>query len=161
MANLGEKFNVNDAPEVSGGFEPIPAGVYPAMISGSEVRTSPTSGAEYLNLTYEIIDGPYKGRLIWHILNLWNKNDKAKNIARAELGKIQQATGIDEVQDSAALHNKPHMVKVAIEPGKGGYEPKNKITGWKAISTEFPPKEAAKADSGKPWEGEKTEDEIW
>jgi hypothetical protein len=162
MAQLGQSFNANNAPEMPD-FSPIPAGVYPAIITDSEVKPS-KSGNNYLNLTVTIADGQYKNRLVWDILNLWHPTEKVKNIAVATLGKIQKAVGVIDLQDSSQLHNKPLLVKIAVDPGDEQYGPKNIIKGYKAIggkdeTPEFPPKDS------KPYEPPKAEtaeeDEIW
>ncbi|MFO7900232.1 MAG: DUF669 domain-containing protein [Planctomycetota bacterium] len=60
MANLNG-FNAREVePEV--GFEPIPAGKYLAIITGSEMKDTKAGTGRYLELTFEVIEGKHKGR---------------------------------------------------------------------------------------------------
>ena len=61
MANL-TGFDANQI-EPTSDFEPLPAGKYVAMITESELRPTKSGVGNYLQLTFEIIEGPCKGRL--------------------------------------------------------------------------------------------------
>ena len=67
MANLNG-FNAATV-EPSQDFEPIPAGKYLAMITESEMKPTKSGGGQYLQLTFQMLDGPYKGRYVWARLN--------------------------------------------------------------------------------------------
>jgi hypothetical protein len=158
MANLGESYNVNDAPEIE--YQPIPAGVYTAIIEDSEKKLS-KSRNNYLNLKIRIVEGQYKDRYVWDILNLWHSNEKVKNIARGTLGKIQEAVNVPDVSDSSMLHNKPMKVKLAIQPDEG-YGPKNTVKGYKPVAGNPAPAPAtapAPQTEQKPWEA--ADDDDW
>ena len=55
-------------------FEPIPAGKYLAMITESEMKPTKSGSGSYLQLTFQILEGEYKGRFLWARLNLNNPN---------------------------------------------------------------------------------------
>ena len=162
MANLGG-FNPNNYEETKS-FEPIPKGKYVAMITDSEKRDTRDETlfmfngekvkAWYLKLTFEIIDGPYKGRLIWTNLNLVNKNPEAVAISEKNLASICRAVGHSEpLQDSTQLHNKPLKIKVDIRPPKDGYDASNNVKGY-FPATDAPPQVASNPASGgvtPPW----------
>ena len=40
-----------------------------AVVSESELKPTKTGGGKYLQLTFQIIDGEFKGRLVWARLN--------------------------------------------------------------------------------------------
>lgn len=46
------------------GFDPIPAGKYLAVITETEMKDTKKGGGQYLQLTFQIIDGPFKGRYV-------------------------------------------------------------------------------------------------
>ena len=46
--------------EPSSDFEPVPAGKYLAVITESEMKPMKSGSGNYLQLTFEIIDGPHK-----------------------------------------------------------------------------------------------------
>ena len=64
---------VQNAAEIEpmGKFSPVPIDDYLSMIVASEQKdTKSGNGGKYLNLTFEIIDGEFKGRKIFDTLNL-------------------------------------------------------------------------------------------
>jgi hypothetical protein len=93
-------------------FEPIPAGKYLAIISDSTMKTSKSGSGTYLELCFQVIDGPHKGRLLWSRLNLDNPNELAVKIAQGELSAICRAVGVMQPKDSAELHNLPLQITV-------------------------------------------------
>lgn len=111
-------------------YTPIPVGDYKAVITESEVKQTKAGDGQYLNLKVEIIEGEYQGRIIFVILNLWNPNPKAVEIANRELATIVAAVGRPGAQNSEELHNIPMTVKVAIQPGVGDYGPSNRIKNY-------------------------------
>lgn len=132
--------------EPAGNFEAIPAGWYPAVIVESERK--PTKAAkesgdpadgEYLNLTLQIIDGQYKNRTVFDLLNLWNRSEQAVAIAKGTLSSICRAVGRMTPKESEELHNIPLQIKLTQEPYNG--EMKNKVKGYK------PMEEAAEAEA--------------
>jgi hypothetical protein len=116
MAFLGQAFNPQEvAPSVD--LQPLPSGEYPAMIVDSQMKPTKTPGGQYLELVYQVIDGPMKGRMVWSRLNLVNKSPKAVEIAQRDLSAICAAVNeTNLVNDSAVLHNRPHLIRVEFVP---------------------------------------------
>jgi len=117
-------------------FEILPDGDYPAVLIDSEWKGTKSGGGRYLQLTWEVLDGEFKGRLLWDRLNLENKNDTAVKIAQASLSAVCRAVGVLRPKDSAELHNKPCTIKVVVEerndrPGVF----KNEIRNYAPIGT--------------------------
>ena len=104
MANLGG-FNASEVEPAS--FDAIPAGKYQAVITESERKETKSGTGEYLQLTFEIIEGDFKGRKLWARLNLSNPNQQAVQIARGELSAICRAVNVLQPGDSVELHNLP------------------------------------------------------
>jgi hypothetical protein len=88
----------------------LPDGEYVAAITASEERTGRESGAKYLALTIQVIDGPRKGFLGRANLNLWHSNEQTRNIAKQQLKQIVNACGKQSVQNSTELHQIPMLV---------------------------------------------------
>lgn len=126
MAYLGE-FDANTVEPAD--FSALPTGDYSVIISASEWRNA-KNGGQYLAITFQVIDGPAKGRYVWHNLNLQNSNPKAVEIAQRELSAICCACGRMTISDSEQLHNIPHKVHVAYIPAKGEWPEKNQIKKW-------------------------------
>ena len=116
--------------EPSVALQPIPAGPYIAIITESESKATKAGDGRYLQLTFQIIEGEHKGRLVWARLNLENKNQTAVEIARAELSAICRAVGVMKPNDSAALHNIPLEIAVGLKRRDDTGELGNVIKGY-------------------------------
>lgn len=144
MANLGG-FDANQV-EPSSSFEPIPAGKYLAAITESEMKATKAGTGNYLSLTFQVLDGPFKGRLLWSRLNLDNANATAVKIAKAELSAICRAVGVLAPNDSIELHNLPLVITVRCKKRKDTDEVVNEISGYskrESPSATAPPSAAA------------------
>ena len=122
-------FDANNV-EPSTGFDPIPAGKYPAVITESAMKPTKSGNGQYLELTFEIIDGEFKGRKVWARLNLENQNSTAVQIARSELSAICRAVGVMQPQDSIELHNLPLVITVRCRKNPETEEISNEIKGY-------------------------------
>jgi len=109
---------------------PIPAGRYLAIITASEQKPTKSATGSYLEFTYQIIDGPLKGRKLWSRHNLQNPSAQAVAIAHGELSAVCRAVGVMKPDDSAQLHNLPLVLSVRVAKRTDTGEPTNEITGW-------------------------------
>jgi hypothetical protein len=128
MANLNG-FNAAQV-EPSQDFEPLPAGRYLAVVTGSEMKPTKNGGGQYLQLAFQILDGPYKGRFVWARLNLHNGNPTTVQIARQELSAICRAVGVMNPNDSVELHNIPLLITVKLKKRTDNGELSNEIKGF-------------------------------
>jgi len=128
MASLNN-FNAAQV-EPNSEFQPIPAGKYAAVISNSEMKPTKNGDGAYLELTFQILEGDYKGRLVWSRLNLENPNPTAVKIARGDLSSICRAVNVMEPRDSSELHHLPLtiVVKQRTRPDTG--EISNEVKGY-------------------------------
>lgn len=118
-------------------FDPIPAGKYIAAITESEMKPTKSGNGHFLELTFEVGEGPYKGRKLWARLNLDNPNAQAVQIARGELSAICRAVGVLQPQDSCELHNLPLSIKVACKKREDTDEITNEIKGYEKKEAAF------------------------
>lgn len=128
MANLNG-FNANDV-EPNSTFEPIPAGKYVAAITASETKPTKSGGGSFLELTFSILEGACKGRMLWARLNLDNPNATAVKIARGDLSAICRAVNVMQPKDSTDLHNLPLVVNVKLKKRADNDELTNEIKGF-------------------------------
>lgn len=160
MAKLTGAYDPNA--EASKPRDPLPTGEYLAMITDSEWKATKKNDGEYLELTYDIIDGACKGRKLWVRLNLKNANAEAVEIANRDLSAIRQATGVLNPDDSVELHNKPHIIRVEFiaagtTKGKKRYDQDtNEVRAYKKLDGVAPAPVAAApvsapASGVKPW----------
>lgn len=122
-------FDANQVDPASS-FDPIPAGKYIAAITESEMKPTKAGTGSYLELTFDILDGQYKGRKVWARLNLDNPNAQAVQIVRGELSAICRAVGVMQPQDSCELHNLSLTVKVTCKKRDDTGEITNEIKGY-------------------------------
>jgi hypothetical protein len=120
------------APQASSG--PVPAGTYLAHITESDVQPLKSGNGTGLKLTYEIIDGQYKGRKIWDNLNIQHSNEDTQRIAQSQLSALCHAVNVIKLQDTAALHLKPVNIKVVVREAQGQYQASNNIKGYESVS---------------------------
>lgn len=127
MANLAG-FNAND--HESMGFDPIPAGEYLACIVESDMQNTKNGEGKMLVLKFELLE-QHKGRTLFARLNLVNNNEKAKQIAHAQLGDICRAVGKIQPHDSSELHDIPLLVRVSVRKREDNGELTNEVKAFK------------------------------
>ena len=132
-------------------FEPVPAGQYEAVITDSEIQPTRTGTGSYLKLTFSIVSGEWRNRLLFTRLNLDNPNPVAVRIAQEELSAICRAVGVLPPKDSAELHGLPMLVRVRVIEGDNG--PQNEIRGYRALpkQTQPAPVRTAPVTEELPW----------
>jgi hypothetical protein len=128
MANLNG-FNAHNVPPPTD-FEPIPAGKYLAVITDSEMKLTKSGSGNYLELTFQVIEGEYKDRWLWSRLNLDNPSAQAVQIAHGELSALCRAVGVMQPKDSIELHNLPLVVTVKCKKREDNGDVVNEIKGY-------------------------------
>ena len=114
-------------------FTPVPAGRYVAVITESKNKANKAGNGTYLELTFQIVEGPFKGRLVWSRLNLQHVMPKVVELARAELSSICHAAGVLRPKDSRDLHNRPMTIVVSVKSGPDGTH--NEIKDYIALNS--------------------------
>lgn len=131
MGNLASlNFNADTVEPSAGDFTPVPEGKYVALISDSEMKDTKSGTGQYLQLTFQIIEGQYSGRLLWARLNIRNPNSKAVEIALGELSAICRAIGVATPNDSSELHDKPLEIKVKVRKRMDTGDLTNELKGY-------------------------------
>jgi len=151
MADL-RGFDANEVDPVIN-YAPIPAGNYLAVIIESEMRPTKSGTGSYLQLTFEIVEGPYQGRRLWSRLNLDNPNAVAVQIAKAELASICRAVNVLTPNDSIELHDIPLVIHVRCRKRPDTGELVNDIRGYSARNTEAEelPAKSSTSNVTPPW----------
>ena len=151
MATLNG-FDANQV-EPTDEFEPIPAGKYTAVVTDSEVKETKAGTGTYLQLAFQVLDGEYRGRMLWSRLNLDNPNPTAVKIAQQELSAICRAVGVLTPTDSVELHDLPLVIHVRCRRRNDTGELTNEIRGYSSVASGLSPAAAAKpvASGAAPW----------
>lgn len=151
MATLNG-FDANQV-EPTASFDPIPAGKYLAAITESEMKPTKNGSGSYLQLTFTVLEGEHKGRVLWARLNLNNPNATAVKIARSELSAICHAVGVMQPRDSVDLHNLPLLITVKLKKREDTGDLTNEIKGYEPKSTANAdvPQQAPANSNTPPW----------
>src|SRR5688572_9784079 len=110
------------------GFDVVPKGVYNVTVDDTEMKPTKDTLGSYLNVRFNIMDGQFANRKLFHRFNLRNNNQQTVEIAYKQLSALSAACGIGYVQNSGQLHNIPLKVRVKIKPAEGQYDEQNEIT---------------------------------
>ena len=94
------------------------------------MKPTKSGNGHYLQLTFTILEGEYKNRVLWARLNLDNPNQTAVKIARSELSAICRAVGVMQPKDSVELHNLPLVITVKLKKRDDTGELTNEIKGY-------------------------------
>lgn len=104
-----------------GNLEPIPGNtLLRAMVS--EAGFDEYEGDQYIKLRWDVVDGEYKGRVIFHKLRVFDsdpkKADKAKRMLAAIAynagGKLLEIAEPTDADLQLHLVNKPMLIKVQV-----------------------------------------------
>ena len=158
MASLNFKASSIQIEERTTSYGPLPAGEYEMMVVKSATKPTKSGNGSYLELEMHVISGDHTGRRHWEHLNLDNQSLQTVKIAQELLAKLCMALGLDEVDDSEQLHDKPFVAEIGID----SKDPtRNKIWGFRPITgapvspaklkNTPPPPAAAPAKAARPW----------
>ncbi len=144
-------FNANEV-DPNFAFDPVPSGKYLAVVTESEMKPTKSGVGQYLQFTFQIIEGEYKTRLVWTRLNLDNPNATTVKIARAELSAICRAVGVPSPKDTVELHNIPLVITVGQKKRDDTGEMGNVIKGYaKKDAAGARPAASTSANGAPPW----------
>lgn len=158
MAFLEQTFDINELPQGTSSFEPLPLGWYSGVITGAELKNTKNGTGQYISLKYQVTAPTHQGRVVFGNINIKNANPKAEEIGRQQLGEIMRAIGLARVQDTDQLIGGNLQIKLAIRESEG-YEPQNEFKGFKAMEGSAPPvvhaPAVAPSKAAPPWAAKK------
>lgn len=115
MAELN--YQVNDQ-ELENSFEALPSGDYIVVIEDSDIVQTKSGDGHYIKLTYQIIDGNFKGSKLFENINIDNPNPQAVQIAKKTLNSIGVAINLSTIKDTSEMHDVPLAITVAVRESK-------------------------------------------
>jgi len=129
-----ENMNFNAAEvEPSTGFEPLPEGTYPVMISDAKEKPTKSGTGVQLMLELRVLEGKYAKRTLFHRINLQNASAKCVEIGRAELSAMCRAVGILTPKAAHEFANRTAQVAVVVAQRSDGKGLTNEIKSWKPM----------------------------
>ena len=114
----------------TGESQPVPAGVYEAMITSSEMKRNKSGTGSYLSLGLTIVSGEHQKRMVFDNLNLVHQSEQAREIGQRTLAKVMKAVGKTRVRSHKELRNVPMLVKVAVRPAEGQFAARNEVKDY-------------------------------
>ena len=106
----------------------IPDGDYTGLIEQSDIKDTKAGDGRYLELTWRILEGDHRDRLVWQRVTLENPSERAVQFGKRRLSNICFAVGKEQIQDSTELHDIPCRIYVATRPGNEGHQDSNEVT---------------------------------
>lgn len=143
MAFLGESFGIDDLPQSDRSYELIPDGWYLATITKADLGPTKAGNGQKIDMRYDITGPTQQGRVVFGSLNIRNPSAKAEEIGRQQLGEIMRAIGLAKVEDTDQLIGQSLQIKVGTSKPQEGYDVRNEVKGWKAVSGGGSPMPAA------------------
>lgn len=154
MAQLPSVFKPADAEDAT--FAPLPANWYKAKIVKSELKETKAKTGKYISLTFKVMQGKFKNRLVFTNLNIINPNDTAVRIAYSDLKKITEACAIEELGDTTELHGIPLGIKLSVKEATASFPAGNDIKDY-SDESDVPDSDDDEEDGDNPFSGFGTE----
>ena len=154
MSFLEHTIDIKDLPEneSTGDFSPLPEGEYSVTIKAAEVKATKAGDGSYINLRLDVNEGKYAKRVLFAMITLRNKSDKAESIGKGQLRDVMSACGIGSLSDTDQLLGHNLIVRVGQREYNGTMQ--NDVKGYKTAGASAPTISAAPQASGKaapPW----------
>lgn len=101
------------------GISVIPKGDYDVIFSSAEIKPTKSGNGGFIECQFKVINGEHKDAILFERLNLWNQNEQAVNIARAQLSALCHVTEVFVLTDGVntmnqQMKNKPFKVHVDV-----------------------------------------------
>ena len=174
MVSLGITLSDDNTEELpTTDFQPVPEGRYKVVATEIDDERKDTGKGEVHEIVFrfEVIEPKaHAGRLIWQRWPVESWSEKAEAFGRRMLLSFAKALGMDKLETTEPLENKPVVVRVGIDPertvGDKTYKARNKILAFMPPNTDLGemkgPKPAKKPikiaetssdeDSSAPWD---------
>ena len=126
-------------------------------ITDTDLKTTKAGTGRYISAKCEVIEGPFKGRVLYANFNIQNPSDKAQQIGQAQLKEALKALGKNNVTDTEEMHNIPFVASVKVTGNESDqYGLKNEIAKFsKYANNGISAPQSGPAPvktSGNPWE---------
>lgn len=153
MAQLGFTIAPEDArePSFEGGFTPVPADWYDAVIKKADIRET-KKGGHMINVRYDITGPAYAGRIVFGRININHPtNPKVKEVGMSQLATIAAALK-KRITDTDDLINGALRIKVIVSKSEE-HGDQNDVTNWGLASSAIPASQSGLVGSTAPKSG--------
>lgn len=109
-------------------YDPIPAGVYNAIVAEAVVGPFKSGQGHKLDLTFEVTEGEFQGRKIFDMIALQHPSHDWAVSTQARLDALLKVNGVTSLNDWSQINNMQCALKVYIQKDKTGeYSDKNQV----------------------------------
>lgn len=122
-------------------FDALPAGEYQVVIVDALKKKTRDGSGEYLALTMEVVDGPHRGRMVWHNIMLDHPKDVVARIGRRHLAELCVSCGLAKLANEHDFVNMTALVSLKVVQDEYGIL-RNQVKGYKPIEREPVPEDA-------------------
>ena len=123
--------------EPSAPLDVVPAGKYPCRISQTEIKETKSGTGRYLQLTLDLIEGPFKGTSCSTGSISGTATPRPRRSPSKTLSAICHAVGVLKVRNHEEFRNKVVQVKVTTR-NDPQYGESNEVKGYEAIEASKP-----------------------
>ena len=107
------QFNANQVEGDVRDFTLIPKGKYPSVVIKTDLGRPNEKGTEQLQVTWEITDGPHKGRQVTNWITVaCPSSSEARDIGLRQLKNLCEACGMAGFTDTDELCGRAHVIDV-------------------------------------------------
>jgi len=119
----------------------LPAGKYNVVCEEANIKETKNGDGEYINVRFSVIDGDMKGRKMFMMFNIKNKNEQAVTIGRQQLKSFLIAAGTENFALTTVKALEGMKAKATVQVKGDSYGEKNNITKFEksdAVVEDFP-----------------------
>ena len=125
-------FDIQNTQAYSGGFQVLPAGLYPVEIVAEKEVPLRSGNGSGLTFEYEVLEGANKGARVRELLNIGHSSPGARGVAEARLKAICESVGLASIFDTQDLHRKPFAVVLSVTKDNQGRD-RNEVVEYRKI----------------------------
>lgn len=142
MENVFEDFSVGEGSK-PGEFEVLPPNDYVVTLESWEMAPASVNAKDpngiMFKVRFAVLDGVYKGRLIFDQWCWKNLNITAQNIGRGKVTALAEALGWKPGQvlkNPDELLNKPVVASIKVREAQGNFSASNQVVDFSPVGTE-------------------------
>jgi len=112
----------------------LPSGDYQVVVKSSALKASKAGTSEYLQLQLQVVDGEYRGYIIFDQLIVVHDNPIVTDIANRRLSALCHATNQLLLEDTNQLHGIPVIATVSFVEKTEKWGEKNDVRNYTEVS---------------------------
>lgn len=130
MAKLPGAFKADEDLKMDS-FDPLPPSDYHLRVKETDMARNKNDTGDLIKIRFEVVDGEYKGRLLFLNINYTHQNATAEEIGQKMLNALILAAGLPALEDTDDLLGCEVMGKVTVTKGTAQYAASNEIKNFK------------------------------